>query len=90
MKKPWAGRFTGRTSGIVESFTESISFDRRLWKHDIRGSIAHAKMLAKQRIIPAKDAEAIVKGLIEIAAGDRVGEIQIQKGTRRYPYEYRG
>lgn len=78
MKKPWAGRFTGRTSGIVEAFTESISFDRRLWKHDIRGSIAHAKMLAKQRIIPAQDAEAIVKGLLEIAAEIESGKFRFR------------
>jgi argininosuccinate lyase len=45
-KKPWAGRFREKTAKSVEEFTESISFDRRLWKHDIRGSIAHARMLA--------------------------------------------
>ena len=78
MKKPWAGRFTGKTSGIVESFTESISFDRRLWKHDIRGSIAHAKMLAKQRIIPAKDAEVIVKGLLKIAEEIESGKFKFK------------
>jgi len=68
MKKPWAGRFTGKTSKAVEYFTESVSFDRRLWKYDIEGSIAHAKMLGKQKIIPKKDSEAIVKGLKSIAA----------------------
>ncbi len=67
MKKPWAGRFTEKTSKIVESFTESISFDRRLWKYDIEGSSAHAKMLGKQGIIPSKDASAIVIGLKAIA-----------------------
>jgi argininosuccinate lyase len=80
MKKPWSGRFTHKTSGIVESFTESISFDKRLWKHDIRGSIAHAKMLAKQGIIPAKDADAIVKGLLEISA-------EIESGKFRFRVE---
>jgi argininosuccinate lyase len=78
MKKPWSGRFTHTTSGIVESFTESISFDRRLWKHDIRGSIAHAKMLAKQGIIPATEAEAIVKGLLEIAAEIESGKFRFR------------
>ncbi len=67
MKKPWGGRFKEKTSSAVEDFTESISFDRRLWRHDIQGSIAHAKMLGKQGIIPARDAAAIVKGLTEIA-----------------------
>jgi argininosuccinate lyase len=79
MKKPWSGRFTHKTSGIVESFTESISFDKRLWKHDIRGSIAHAKMLAKQGIIPAKDAEAIAKGLLEIAADIESGKFRFRQ-----------
>lgn len=65
-KKPWSGRFTEKTSEIVEQFTESISFDKRLWKYDIEGSIAHAKMLAKQGIIPKKDADKIIKGLKEI------------------------
>jgi len=79
MKKPWSGRFTHKTSGIVESFTESISFDKRLWKHDIRGSIAHAKMLAKQGIIPAKDADAIVKGLLEISAEIESGKFRFRQ-----------
>jgi len=79
MKKPWSGRFTHKTSGIVESFTESISFDKRLWKHDIRGSIAHAKMLAKQGIIPAKDSDAIVKGLLEISAEIESGKFRFRQ-----------
>lgn len=78
MKKPWSGRFTHKTSGLVESFTESISFDKRLWKHDIRGSIAHAKMLAKQGIISAKEAETIVKGLLEIAAEIESGKFRFR------------
>ncbi len=65
-KKPWAGRFTEATSKSVEKYTESISFDRRLWKYDIEGSIAHARMLAKQGIILKKECESIVKGLKEI------------------------
>ncbi|MBI4653920.1 MAG: argininosuccinate lyase [Nitrospirae bacterium] len=66
MKKPWAGRFKEKTEKIVETFTSSISFDRRLWKYDIEGSIAHAKMLGKQKIISKKDMELILKGLNEI------------------------
>jgi argininosuccinate lyase len=65
-KKPWAGRFTKPTSKSVEKYTESISFDRRLWKYDIEGSIAHARMLARQRIIRKKESDLIVKGLKEI------------------------
>lgn len=78
MKKPWAGRFSHKTSGLVESFTESISFDKRLWKHDIRGSIAHAKMLGKQHIISAGDAESIVKGLLEIASEIESGKFRFR------------
>jgi argininosuccinate lyase len=74
MKKPWSGRFTGATAKSVERFTESISFDRRLWRYDIEGSIAHARMLAKQKIIPKKDAVSIVRGLKEIGR-------EIEKGT---------
>ncbi len=66
MKKPWSGRFKEKTADIVEQYTESISFDKRLWKYDIEGSIAHAKMLARQGIIPKKDADRIIKGLNEI------------------------
>ena len=67
MKKPWAGRFKGKTSDITEHFTESISFDNRLWRYDIEGSIAHAKMLEKTGIISREDSEKIIKGLTEIA-----------------------
>lgn len=79
MKKPWAGRFKQKTSGLVDSFTESVSFDSRLWKHDINGSIAHAKMLAKQKIIPKKDALAIVKGLEKIAKEIETGKFKFKK-----------
>src|SRR5574341_981313 len=67
-KKPWGGRFTKQTAASVESFTESISFDWRLYKYDIEGSIAHATMLAKCRLITEKEKDAIVKGLKEILA----------------------
>ncbi|HXF76117.1 MAG TPA: argininosuccinate lyase [Methylomirabilota bacterium] len=62
-KKLWGGRFLGRTADSVEAFTASIDIDARLYRHDIQGSIAHAKMLAKQRIISKKDARKIVTGL---------------------------
>jgi argininosuccinate lyase len=62
-KKLWGSRFAKKTSKMVEKFTSSISFDKRLAKYDILGSIAHAKMLGKKRIIPAKDAKLIVAGL---------------------------
>ncbi|EDP74083.1 lyase family protein, partial [Hydrogenivirga sp. 128-5-R1-1] len=65
-KKLWGGRFSEGTDEFVEEFTESISFDKNLALYDIKGSIAHAKMLGKQGIIPQEDAEKIIKGLEEI------------------------
>ncbi|HLN85724.1 MAG TPA: argininosuccinate lyase, partial [Candidatus Limnocylindrales bacterium] len=62
-KKLWGGRFSGGTAASVEAFTASIDIDCRLYRHDILGSIAHAKMLGKQRIISARDAAKIVRGL---------------------------
>ncbi|HEU4343010.1 MAG TPA: argininosuccinate lyase [Candidatus Binatia bacterium] len=61
--KLWGGRFASQTAPSVEAFTASIDVDSRLYRHDIRGSIAHARMLAKQRIISARDARKIVRGL---------------------------
>jgi len=65
-KKLWGGRFTGGTAESVEAFTASIDIDSRLYRHDILGSIAHAKMLGKQGIISARDAAKIVRGLERI------------------------
>ena len=62
-RKLWGGRFAKATTESVEAFTASIDVDRRLYRHDIAGSIAHAKMLSRQRIIPAGDAQKIVRGL---------------------------
>jgi len=62
-KKLWGGRFAADTVPSVEAFTASIDIDCRLYHHDILGSIAHAKMLAKQHIIGARDAAKIVRGL---------------------------
>ena len=63
MKKPWQGRFEERTSSILEDFSESISFDKELFPQDIRGSIAHARMLGKQGIIAEADSELLIEGL---------------------------
>lgn len=62
-KKPWGGRFQEPTNKEVEAFTASIHFDRRLYRQDIEGSIAHARMLASRKIISRKDEKAIVAGL---------------------------
>ena len=71
--KLWAGRFTEPTDSLVERFTESVSFDRRLAKHDIRGSIAHATMLAEVGVLSEADRNAIVAGLDGILADIEAG-----------------
>jgi argininosuccinate lyase len=65
-KKLWGGRFSGRTAGTVEAFTSSIGVDARLYRHDIAGSIAHAKMLARRRIISPAEGRRIVRALAAI------------------------
>ena len=65
-KKLWGSRFSKKTSALTDRFTSSISFDKRLARYDVLGSIAHAKMLGLQKIIPSKDASLIVKGLNSI------------------------
>jgi len=67
-EKPWSGRFTQPTDATVEAFTASVQFDRRLYHHDILGSIAHAQMLAKVGVLAKKECDAIVKGLKDIEA----------------------
>jgi argininosuccinate lyase len=73
-QKPWGGRFEGATEKTVEDFTSSLSFDQRLYRQDIAGSVAHARMLARQGIITADEAEQIVRGLEEIRREIAAGE----------------
>lgn len=81
-KKPWGGRFTEPTNELVEAFTESISFDARLYKQDIQGSIAHSKMLAKISVITEQEAADIEQGLLtiqeQIDAGDFEWSTQLE------------
>ena len=76
-KKLWGGRFSKCTDKKVEEFTSSIGVDRKLYKKDIDGSIAHVKMLRKQKIIKSSDATKIIKTLSKI-------ETQIDKGNFVY------
>ena len=62
----WAGRFKKEINANVNAFNSSISFDARMYKHDIMGSQAHAKMLAKQGIISRQDLDEILQGLNDI------------------------
>ena len=61
--KAWGGRFKHKTNRLVESFTVSVAVDRRLYAHDIQGSIAHCKTLGKARVLTASEARTIVRGL---------------------------
>ena len=65
-EKPWKGRFTAETDELVEEYTESVSFDRRLYDVDIQGSKAHASMLAKVGVLTDAERDAIIKGLDQI------------------------
>jgi argininosuccinate lyase len=73
MSKLWGGRFEKQTDEAVEAFTASIGVDARLWEVDIRGSIAHARMLGKVGVLTPEEADAIIAGLHalreDIAAG---------------------
>ena len=78
-KKLWGSRFPKGTNILTDKFTSSISFDKRLVKYDILGSIAHAKMLGKQRIIQPAEAAKIVRGLNLILR-------DVQKGKFKFNY----
>jgi argininosuccinate lyase len=66
-QKPWGGRFSEPTNKLVEAFTESISFDARLYQEDIQGSIAHSKMLLSIGVLNDSEAQQIESGLLDIA-----------------------
>lgn len=71
-----SGRFAGGPAADVAQFTESISFDWRLWRHDILGSMAHAEMLYKIGVLSKKEMRAIVRGLDAIGKEIRVGKFK--------------
>jgi argininosuccinate lyase len=73
-RKPWGGRFSEATDPTVERFSASVHFDHALAQYDIRGSIAHARMLGKAGLVPDADVQAIVGGLGDIAAEIESGE----------------
>lgn len=74
--KLWSGRFTKQTDKLTEDFNASISFDSRMYQQDIRGSMAHAAMLAEQGIITAKEKDLIISGLKEIQAELESGQLE--------------
>lgn len=81
-KKLWGGRFAAATDKLVEAFTASIDFDKRLYREDIAGSIAHCRMMAGVGIVGQAEADVIVRGLAEIR-----GEIEAGSFTFRQELE---
>ena len=75
--KLWGGRFTKETNQLVHNFNESLSFDRKFYRQDIRGSIAHVKMLARQGILSSEDEKAIIEGLTGILEDLDSGKLTI-------------
>ena len=74
--KLWGGRFEKATDSMVDDFHSSITFDKRLARQDITGSIAHATMLGEAGIIPSEDAAKIVEGLKGILSDVEAGKIE--------------
>lgn len=72
-QRTWGGRFEGDMDALTADYTAGM--DRDLWEHDIAGSVAHARMLGKAGIIPAEDAEAILRGLAEVLEDFRAGKV---------------
>ncbi|HCO42554.1 MAG TPA: argininosuccinate lyase, partial [Gammaproteobacteria bacterium] len=77
-RKPWGGRFAEPTDAFVERFTASVHFDRRLARHDITGSIAHARMLGRVGVLDAREVDSIVTGLEQILADIERGDFEWQ------------
>ena len=81
MAQLWGGRFTKETDQLVYNFNASITFDRRFYRQDIRGSIAHVTMLAKQGILTEEERDAIIAGLNGILQDVENGTLEI---TEKY------
>jgi argininosuccinate lyase len=79
-KKMWAGRFTSATNPTVERFTASLPFDRRLYAYDIAGSVAWARALARAKVIPRKDRDRIIKGLLSVLNSIQSGRARFAPG----------
>ena len=77
--KLWGGRFTKSTDSFTDHFHSSISFDQRMYKEDITGSIAHAAMLGKQGVISMEDSELLQKTLKELLADIEAGKVEFDE-----------
>ena len=76
----WGGRFSGTSAEAFDALNASLPVDQRMWREDIRGSRAHARMLGAQGIIPRADAEAIDAGLAQVEAELEAGTFAFQPG----------
>ncbi|HET6827052.1 MAG TPA: lyase family protein, partial [Ramlibacter sp.] len=72
----WSALFSEPMSDLVKRYTASVFFDKRLWQADIRGSLAHAAMLARQKIISAQDLADIQRGLAQVAGEIEAGTFE--------------
>ena len=88
-KKAWGGRFEGSLDEFVTRFGASLPVDRVMWESDIRGSIAHVRMLAAQGIVPADDAEAIEAGLLDVREDLAAGRFVVRQRRRGHPHGHR-
>ncbi|MBP3580838.1 MAG: argininosuccinate lyase, partial [Clostridia bacterium] len=79
--KMWQGRFQKEEDESVNDFNSSISFDSRMYKEDITGSIAHARMLGKCGIIEESESEKIIEGLKGILCDLENGSLEIDRGA---------
>ncbi|NRA02771.1 MAG: argininosuccinate lyase [Myxococcales bacterium] len=76
-RAPWAGRFRKETDPVLQRFSASVHFDRRLAPHDLAGSIAHAQMLAQQGLLTSEEGERLVAGLEQIGREFAAGELEL-------------
>src|SRR5437868_6304699 len=72
----WSALFTEPMSELVQRYTASVGFDRRMWRADIDGSLAHAQMLAARKVISGEDLAAIERGLGQVAAEIESGRFE--------------
>ena len=77
MEKMWAGRTAGQTSALADDFNSSIHIDSRMYKEDIKGSMAHAAMLSEVGILTGEEADRIIAALEQIALDIESGELPI-------------
>ncbi len=76
--KPWGGAFEQPTDKLLEAFSESVSFDRRFYAHDVRGSVAHATMLAEVGVLTAAESDQIAAALHQIVREIESGEFEFK------------